>query len=78
MQTAANPIITMALFHNWKKFLVIGTPFVIGNSIYRRFSTESDTSFFSILTDSAWHYFNFLSIVMGGAIMIDHLSLLEK
>ncbi|MEX0598544.1 MAG: hypothetical protein WD512_18830 [Candidatus Paceibacterota bacterium] len=76
--TFVRPTITLALFDNWHKFLAIGAPFVIGNSIYRRFSTETDTNFFSILTDSAWHYFNCLSIIMGGAIMIDHLSLLEK
>jgi hypothetical protein len=72
----ATPVITMALFNNWKKFLVIGGPVVVGTSLYRKFTGDSER-FFGALCDTTWQYFSFLSVAVGGAIMIDHLSILE-
>jgi len=73
----ATPVVTMALFNNWGKLFLLGVPIVFGNSIYRRVNSDSEEGYFTSLCTSAWEYFNFLSVVVGGAIMIDHLTLLD-
>lgn len=72
-----NPIITLALFHNWKKLVGICVPFVLIQSISRKMRSESEESLLDCVTDTAFTWFQYLSLMVGGAVMIDHLSLVQ-
>lgn len=65
----SQPVITMALFSLWKEFMIFGTSYIAVNSVYRYFTRQTQ-----IASDELWNYFNFLSLVMGGAVLIDNVS----
>ena len=68
-------IVTMALFNSWKKLLLVATPLIVGNAVYRKWNGSSE--FIAALTENVCDTFHYLSLLVGGGIMIDHLSLLN-